>query len=206
MSTSKAALKAIAASVKAQKYDEVVQQAEKLLTSDPDSYQANLFLGFALDKLARLEDAEKAYSAATSIKGADPQAWQGLIKVFEKQSSSKVSQYQIAALKLAAIYAQLDDKYKCQDVVDKFLGWVKKEGTRLQNRQALEIILPSSPIYDYLEGRVPHPSHTYQTIAQATEFEEKERINKEIGERRTRLGAKIGQVTLEVKREVIRGM
>jgi superkiller protein 3 len=42
-------------------------------------------------------------------------------------------------------------------------------------------------------------------MAQITEFEEKERINKEIGERRTRLGAKIGQVTIEVKREVMRG-
>ncbi|KAK0114616.1 Superkiller protein 3 [Cadophora gregata] len=41
-------------------------------------------------------------------------------------------------------------------------------------------------------------------MAQITEFEEKERINKEIGERRTRLGAKIGQVTTKVKREVLR--
>lgn len=41
-------------------------------------------------------------------------------------------------------------------------------------------------------------------MAQITEFEEKERINHDIGERRTRLGAKIGQVTIEVKREVMR--
>ena len=34
------------------------------------------------------------------------------------------------------------------------------------------------------------------------EAEEKERINKLIGERRTRLGAKIGTVTTEVKREI----
>lgn len=37
------------------------------------------------------------------------------------------------------------------------------------------------------------------------EQEEKEKINKEIGERRTRLGARIGQVTTEVKREVFGG-
>jgi superkiller protein 3 len=41
-------------------------------------------------------------------------------------------------------------------------------------------------------------------MAQITEFDEKERMNKEIGERRTRLGAKIGQVTAEVKREVLK--
>jgi len=87
--------------------------------------------------------------------------------------------------------------------VDKFLGLAKNQGTRLQYKQALGIILPISPIYDYLEGRIPHPAHTYQIMAQITEFEEKERINREIGERRTRLGAKIGQVTIEVKREVL---
>ena len=88
--------------------------------------------------------------------------------------------------------------------MDKFLAFAKSQGTRLQQKKAQEIVLPTSPIYDYLEGRVPHPAHTYQLMATITEFEEKERINKEIGERRTRLGAKIGQVTSEVKREVLR--
>jgi superkiller protein 3 len=112
--------------------------------------------------------------------------------------------YQSAALKLAEIYQAADDKYKCQVVVDTFLGFSKNQGTRLQYKKAQEIVLPSSSIYDYLEGRIPHPSHTYQIMAQITEFEEKERINRDIGERRTRLGAKIGQVTVEVKREVLR--
>jgi superkiller protein 3 len=39
MSTSKAALKAISAAVKAQKYDEVVKESQQLLASDPKSYQ-----------------------------------------------------------------------------------------------------------------------------------------------------------------------
>ena len=40
MSGPKAALKAIAAAVKAQKYDDAVQEAQKLLASDPKNYQA----------------------------------------------------------------------------------------------------------------------------------------------------------------------
>jgi len=40
MSGPKAALKAIAAAVKAQKYDDAVQEAQKLLASDPRNYQA----------------------------------------------------------------------------------------------------------------------------------------------------------------------
>ncbi|KAH7382959.1 hypothetical protein BKA64DRAFT_173650 [Cadophora sp. MPI-SDFR-AT-0126] len=204
MSGSKAALKAIAAAVKAQKYDDAVQEAQKLLASDPKNYQASIFLGFAFGKLNKLAEAEKAYDEAAKLKDSEPQAWQGLIQLYEKGGGEKISGYQIAALRLAEIYRDADDKYKCQDVVDKFLAFAKSQGTRMQQKRAQEIVLPTSPIYDYLEGRIPHPAHTYQIMAQITEFEEKERINKDIGERRTRLGAKIGQVTTEVKREVLR--
>ncbi|KAH9222212.1 hypothetical protein DL95DRAFT_441413 [Leptodontidium sp. 2 PMI_412] len=204
MSGPKAALKAIGAAVKAQKYDDAVQAAQKLLASDPKNYQASIFLGFAFAKQNKLADAEKAYDAAATIKNSEPQAWQGLIQLYEKGDGEKVASYQTAALRLAEIYRDADDKYKCQDVVDKFLTFAKSQGTRLQQKKAQEIVLPTSPIFEYLEGRIPHPAHTYQIMAQITEFEEKERINKEIGERRTRLGAKIGQVTTEVKREVLR--
>jgi superkiller protein 3 len=40
MSAQKAALKAIGAAIKAQKYDDAVTEAQKLLASDPKSYQA----------------------------------------------------------------------------------------------------------------------------------------------------------------------
>jgi superkiller protein 3 len=40
MSGAKAALKVIAAAIKAQKYDEAIQEARKLLLTDPKSYQA----------------------------------------------------------------------------------------------------------------------------------------------------------------------
>ncbi|PMD42619.1 TPR-like protein [Hyaloscypha variabilis F] len=204
MSGAKAALKAIAAAIKAQKYDDAIQEAQKLLLTDPKSYQASLFLGFASSKQKKNAEAEKAYESATRLKPSDPQAWQGLIQLYEQQGSGKLDLYQNAALKLAEIYQTADDKYKCQVVVDTFIGFAKNQGTRLQYKKAQEIVLPDSPIYDYLEGRIPHPSQTYQIMAQITEFEEKERINKNIGERRTRLGAKIGQVTVEVKREVLR--
>jgi superkiller protein 3 len=40
MSASKSALKAIGAAIKAQKYDEAVEQAQKLLAADPKNYHA----------------------------------------------------------------------------------------------------------------------------------------------------------------------
>ena len=88
-------------------------------------------------------------------------------------------------------------------MVDKYTEFVKKYGNRAQQKQALEILLPTSSLYDYLEGRIPRPDYTYIKLADIVEAEEKERINKEIGERRTRLGARIDQVTIEVKRDVL---
>lgn len=78
---------------------------------------------------------------------------------------------------------------------------MRNKGTRSQYKRALELHLPECPLYDFIQGRVPHPSHTYQRLVEISEAEEKEFVNSEIGERRTRLGARIDQVVLEVKRE-----
>jgi superkiller protein 3 len=161
-----------------------------------------LFLAFALDKKNKLEDAEKSYLSATVLKPGDPQAWQGLIKLYQRQSGKKLQQYQHAALKLAEIWRDADEMYKCQDVVDQFIDFARANGDRQQVVNSLDLILPESPIYPALEGRLRHPAVTYQTQAQIVEMEEKKRVNTLIGERRTRIGARLSEVTLEVKREV----
>lgn len=95
-----------------------------------------------------------------------------------------------------------DEKTRCQTVIDRYVDFARKYGSQAQYRHALEILLPSSTIYDYLEGRILRPAYTYTKIADIAESEEKELLNKEIGQRRTRLGAKLDQVTAEVKREL----
>ena len=92
--------------------------------------------------------------------------------------------------------------YKSQDVVIKFVDYVRVNGDALQYADALWIQLPESPLYPILEGRFPAPAKTYESIAHILEDYEKKRINNLIGERRTRIGARLGEVTLEVKREV----
>jgi superkiller protein 3 len=159
-------------------------------------------LAFALDKKNKLDEAETTYKSATTLKPGDSQAWQGLVKLYQRLGAKKLSEYQHAALKLAEIYRDADEMFKCQDVVDKFIDFARAQGERQQYVEALNLILPDSPIYPALEGRVPHPAKTYETVAQITETDEKKRINTLIGERRTRIGAKVNEVTLEVKREV----
>lgn len=166
-------------------------------------YGRNVFLGLAFDKLNKNDESQQAYKNATLLKRDDPLVWQGLISLYERQADKKINEYYDAALQLARIYMQADDKARCQTTIDKFVDHARKCGSPAQYRHSLSILLPSSPIYDYLEGRIFHPAYTYTKIADILENEEKEQINKEIGQRRTRLGAKLDQVSSDVKQEVL---
>lgn len=202
MSSSKAALKSIADAVKQQKYDDALQQARDFTQREPKNYQALVLLALALDKTNRLDEAETTYDAATRLKPDDPQAWQGLIKLYERQGSKKLSAFQAATVRLAEIFRDSEQTYKCQKTVDDFIAFARAHGTTQQYVDALGITLPDSPVYSAVEGRT-RPAETYETIAKLLEADEKKQINTLIGERRTRLGAKVSEVTIEVKREVL---
>ncbi|KAI9735956.1 MAG: Superkiller protein 3 [Cirrosporium novae-zelandiae] len=206
MSAAKAAragLKSAKAALDTHDYETAREEAEKVLSLSPNSYHAQIFLGLALEKLNRYNEAEKAYNDAAKLKDGDPLVWYGFISLYENQAGQKLDDYRHAALRLAEILSKEDDKTKCQSVIDKFIKFTKRHGTKLQYAKALEVELPTSSIYEYLEGRIPHPAHTYSRIVEILEANEREHINKEIGERRTRIGAKFDLVTAEVKREVL---
>ncbi|KAL7790272.1 hypothetical protein V8C37DRAFT_182235 [Trichoderma ceciliae] len=199
---SKAALKGINDAVRQQKFDDAIEKARDFLKKEPKNYQGHIFLAFALDKKNKPDEAEAVYQSATQLRPRDAQAWQGLIKLYEKQSTKKLREYQEAVVNLAPIFHQAEDMYKCQEVVDKYVDFARAHGDQLQYADALWIRLPESPLYSILEGRFFHPANTYESIAHIIETFEKKRINTLIGERRTRLGAKLSEVTLEVKREI----
>ena len=202
MASGKVALKSIKDAIDKKDFVAAAEKASTLVQGDAKNYTVLLFLGFAQDKLDQNVEAEKAYEKALSIKPKDPQALKGLITLYEKQGGEKLGQYHEVVRRLAEHYGESEDKTQCQSVVDKYELFAKKHGSQAQYRQALELLLPTPQgLYGVLEGRIPHPSHTYTRILESAEVEEKEWINSQIGERRTRLGARIDQVTKEVKRE-----
>lgn len=90
-------------------------------------------------------------------------------------------------------------------MIDKFTDYANAHGSRAQYADALAVLLPDSPIYPALEGRVPHPARTFERIAQIVETDEKKRINTLIGERRNRITNTTNNVpvAVEVNREVL---
>lgn len=201
MAASKAALKSIKASIDGKDFAKASVQAHELLQQDAHNYNALMFLGFAEEKLKHLDEAEKALRKAADLKPQDVQPYKGLIRLYEQQGSDKVAAYHEIAEKIGGIYAEQEDREQCQNTVNQYDLFVKKHGSRSQYREALGLMLPSSSLYPTLEGRVPHPSHLYQRILESSQAEEKEWVTQQIGERRTRLGARLETVTAEVKYE-----
>lgn len=99
-------------------------------------------------------------------------------------------------------YKSSDDAYRSQSAIDKLVDHARKHGTKSQYASALSTQLPSSPIYSYLEGRLPAPHLTYTRIAEIHEAQESATIKRLIDERRLRLGATLENTTREVKNEV----
>lgn len=201
MST-KAALKAAKTAIDARKWDDAVEQATAVLEKDAQNYFAKLFLGRAYDGLGKFDDSAKAYDDATKLKPDEAQAWLGLRGLYEKQGPTKLDEYTRVGLKLAEIYAAADDAHKSQSAIDKLVDLARKHGNPQQYARALRTQLPTSPVYSFLEGRLPNPSLTYVRIAEILEADEKQTINKLIGERRTRLGATTEGTTIQVKQEI----
>ena len=200
---SKAVLKSIKNHLDKGDYQKALDQAQDLLKNDKQNQTALLFVGFAQEKLGKLDDAEQALEAAAKLKSQDLQPLKGLVALYEKQGPSKLDKYHDFVQQLAQIYADQDDREQCQSVIDKYELFVKKYGSQPQYRRALELLLPSSPLYSTLEGRVLSPSLVHQRILESAEVEEKKWISGQIAERRTRIGSNLDTATKEVKREAI---
>ncbi|GAM83217.1 hypothetical protein ANO11243_012030 [Dothideomycetidae sp. 11243] len=202
MSATKAALKAAKHAVDSSNWAEVIKQSNIVLEADKDNYFAKLFLGRAYEKQNDIDKAATVYHEAADLKPDDTQAWQGLASLYESQGAKSIDAYGEVAVKLAVLFAQAGDLHRAQGTIDKLTTLAKRTGTSAQYKRALQVLLPGSPIWQFLEGRLQHPSLTFNRLIDITEKDEHTRISKEITERRTRIGSRLGKVTEEVKREV----
>ena len=65
-----------------------------------------VFLGLALEKQGKDDEAENAYNNARDTRRQDHLALQGLISLYEKQATKKLDEYGAAALALAKLHME----------------------------------------------------------------------------------------------------
>ncbi|KAF8442581.1 hypothetical protein BGX38DRAFT_1096186 [Terfezia claveryi] len=200
----KSALKAAKVCIGSKDWEGAVNNFRKVLSFEPQNYTALLYLGYALFQQGLIQESEESYNNALSVDPKYekmPEPWQGLLNIYEAQKN--IPKYIDTATKLSIIFRDGDDRTRCANVVNKMPLFVKEYGTTQQFKQCLDIVLPGSPVFEYLEGLIARPADTYLILAEMTEKEEMNKINKEIGNRSTRLGATKANVTLEVRHEVL---
>ncbi|KAI5293987.1 Superkiller protein 3 [Ascosphaera acerosa] len=187
-------------------------EAQALLQQDPSNYSALVFLGFARAKLQSFDAAEDAYHKAIALRRSEPTAYQGLIATYQRQGGTKLQPYEKAVRELCDIFlaSEHDDATaaaaaaeKCSNALRIYANHAKAHGSAAQYRDALLLQCPTAPYYSLTAafGHAPDPAQTFARAIEVAEADEREFVNREIGERRTRIGARLDLVVAEVKRE-----
>ena len=97
-------LKAARESIAKKDYGKALDLARKVLTFEPQNYNAHVFAGVSLLNLSQFAESETSYRDAVSVSETNPLAWQGLINLFEKQA--KIGGLREASIALANLYSQ----------------------------------------------------------------------------------------------------
>ncbi|KAK7206873.1 hypothetical protein BZA70DRAFT_117069 [Myxozyma melibiosi] len=170
------------------------------LAIDPNSYNALILLGYCQNELRDRGAAIEAYRKAVDLNPRAAMAYQGLLTVYE--ADRKVSEYIDTTLILADIYRELDDINRCTSLMNKTQSFVAEKGSKKDKIKMLKAILPGTPVYEYLEGRLPHPASTLQKLTEMLETEERQTIEGSVSKQRNKLGVNINTMTRKIKREV----
>lgn len=107
----KNSLKAARESIANKDYAKALDLARKVLTSDPQNYNAHVFAGVSLLNLSQFAESEASYRDAISVNDTNPLAWQGLINLFEKQA--KIDGLREASIALANLYSEAYQSSLC---------------------------------------------------------------------------------------------
>lgn len=114
-------LKAARENIKNKHYAKALDLAKKVLAYEPANYTAHVFAGTSLFNLYQFPDSETSYREAVSLNSTNPLAWQGLIKLYERQGN--LPGLKEASLALADIYLQRHSSH--QNSVDMGLVMTK---------------------------------------------------------------------------------
>lgn len=202
----KSSLKLAKDSFRSKDYESAKRHASSALQDDPSAVPAILILARAHELTQDVETAIKVYHQAVTIAPNQAEPWMGLKGIYKTRGKSGVDDYISACVRLAEckIEATKDEAELAEAVSQEIkdaIRFATSAGGRLQRARAMGLQVPTSPFYEYIADRSPQPLKTWLDIAALLESWEQSTINKLVGERRTRIGARLKEVTAQTKRE-----
>lgn len=138
-----------------------------------------------------LEDynrSQAAYTRATEIDPYNPLAWKGLIVLSEHRKF--VPSYLDAVAGLILCYQKADSMVDAVEALETARKFVRKNTTDVNEAAYLRLQLPGSPIFEYMEGRLPQPPATYGKLIKLEEASESKLLSKHKGKGVSRISSK----------------
>lgn len=133
-------------------------------------------MGVVYEHTSKFAESIAAYSQAAKIQPHNPNSWKGLLGICERTHNGQL--YLTSTIGLIQCYEQTDDMVRAVDSLEKAKRFVKKYPWRTSEYDILELQLPGSLIYEYMEGRLPPPDETYSNLVAILEKTEKAEIAK----------------------------
>lgn len=204
-SYTKAKLKEAREAIGSKRWTDAQDAALAVLESEPDNYNANVFLGLALLNLEQFDRAEAAYRKAIAAQPTQSLAYQGLDKFFtQRKAWDKLVE---VLTQLADLYLGAEDATKCGECIQRIILIQREEGAKSQRAAALSLVLPGSKYYDLLASLpAPKPTAPLSTttfdiqmfihleslkvlkeVIDLTEYIEKDLVDKEVERKRMRI-------------------
>lgn len=150
-----------------------------------------------------LEDFKRSYAAyqrATECEPFNLLAWKGLLVLAERRKT--VQTYLEATTGLITCYKQTNSIVNAVEALENARKFVRKNTTDQNEAAFLRLQLPGSPIFGYMEGRLPPPALTYAKLIQLEEKAEGKVLSKYQGKGMSRLTSKDSKATNDAVYEI----
>lgn len=153
-----------------------LELSEDILSEDPDNLHGLVFSAYAYDGLENYAKSEEAYLKAAKIDPYSVIPWKGLLVLSEKKKSGPM--HLKFTIGLIQCFEQTDEFMKGLSAFNQTKAFAKKHPWPNSKQEILELQIPGSPIFNFLQSRFPNPADTYEQLVALYEKDEKDAITK----------------------------
>lgn len=184
-------------------YELALELSQDILSEDPNNIHGLVFCGYAYDGLQDYTKSEEAYLKATTVDPNNVTPWKGLLVISERKKDGPL--HLKSTIGLIKCFEKTEDFMKAVDAFNKTKMFARKHpwgSGETSKYEILELQLPGSPIFSFLESKLPNPADTYEQLVVLCEKEEKEAIKKSNSKNFLKIGKSKGPKKLEILYDV----